>query len=230
MKFRVEMNEFLPLRDVVFRSLQQAILNGELKPGEHLLETVLAEKLGVSRTPVREAIRKLELEGLVIVMPRKGAIVSEITKKNLRDVLEVRRALEELAARLACKRASKEQISDIKKRAKEFEKALEDKSITEIAKADAAFHYAIYEATDNDRLMHLLNNLREQMYRYRIEYLRRKDAYPILLKEHTDMVCEIEQRNPKGAINIAKAHIDNQEEAIIDLLEMPRSIKQEIAK
>ena len=95
--FEVTMNEYLPLRDVVFNTLRRAILRGELKPGERLMEIQLANKLGVSRTPIREAIRKLELEGLVLMIPRKGAEVAEITEKNLRDVLEVRGALEELA-------------------------------------------------------------------------------------------------------------------------------------
>ncbi|MEG0722340.1 MAG: GntR family transcriptional regulator, partial [Lachnospiraceae bacterium] len=86
--FEVKMDEYLPLRDVVFSSLRQAILRGELKPGERLMEIPLANKLGVSRTPIREAIRKLELEGLVLMIPRKGAEVAEITEKSLRDVLE----------------------------------------------------------------------------------------------------------------------------------------------
>ncbi len=90
-KFEVTMNEYLPLRDVVFNTLRQAILRGELKPGERLMEIQLANKLGVSRTPIREAIRKLELEGLVLMIPRKGAEVAEITEKNLRDVLGSKR-------------------------------------------------------------------------------------------------------------------------------------------
>lgn len=85
--FQVTMNEYLPLRDVVFNTLRHAILKGELEPGERLMEISLAQKLGVSRTPIREAIRKLELEGLVVMVPRKGAEVADITEKDLRDVL-----------------------------------------------------------------------------------------------------------------------------------------------
>ena len=107
--FQVEMNEYLPLRDVVFQTLRNAILKGELKPGERLMEIQLAQKLGVSRTPVREALRKLELEGLVIMIPRRGAIVADITVQDLNDVLEVRQALEELAVRKACDCATEEQ-------------------------------------------------------------------------------------------------------------------------
>lgn len=79
--FEVKMNEYLPLRDVVFNTLRQAILKGELAPGERLMEIQLAQKLGVSRTPIREAIRKLELEGLVLMIPRRGAEVARISEK-----------------------------------------------------------------------------------------------------------------------------------------------------
>ncbi len=82
------MNEYLPLRDVVFNTLRRAIITGEFAPGERLMEISLANRLGVSRTPVREAIRKLELERLVIMIPRKGAQVAKITEKSLRDVLK----------------------------------------------------------------------------------------------------------------------------------------------
>ena len=96
-EFSVNMNEYLPLRDVVFNTLRQAILRGEMEPGERLMEIQLAQKLGVSRTPIREAIRKLELEGLVVMVPRKGAHVANITEKDLNDVLEVRIGLENMA-------------------------------------------------------------------------------------------------------------------------------------
>jgi DNA-binding GntR family transcriptional regulator len=89
-KFQVSMDEYLPLRDVVFNTLRQAILTGEMEPGERLMEIQLANKLGVSRTPIREAIRKLELEGLVIMIPRKGAEVAHITVKDMRYVQHLR--------------------------------------------------------------------------------------------------------------------------------------------
>ena len=140
MDFEVNMNEYLPLRDVVFNTLRKAILRGELKPGERLMEIQLANKLGVSRTPIREAIRKLELEGLVLMIPRKGAEVAQITEKNMRDVLEVRKALEELAVQLACEKITDEEIEEMKKAAEEFKMILKGKDITEIAEADDVFH------------------------------------------------------------------------------------------
>ena len=138
-KLEVTMDEYLPLRDVVFKTLRQAILRGELKPGERLMEIKLANKLGVSRTPIREAIRKLELEGLVLMIPRRGAEVAEITEKSLNDVLEVRKALEELAVQLACERMDEEGLEALKKAAKEFEESLGSEDVTRIAEADAAF-------------------------------------------------------------------------------------------
>ena len=109
----VNSDEYLPLRDVVFNTLRQAILTGEMKPGERLMEIHLANKLGVSRTPIREAIRKLELEGLVIMIPRRGAEVAQITWKNLKDVLEVRKALDVLAIELACERMTQEELQKL---------------------------------------------------------------------------------------------------------------------
>ena len=107
-ELKLDMDAYLPLRDVVFNTLRDAILKGELEPGERLMEIHLAEKLGVSRTPIREAIRMLEQEGLAITVPRKGAQVAKMTEKDLEDVLEIRDALDELAAIGACKHMSPE--------------------------------------------------------------------------------------------------------------------------
>lgn len=216
--FQLNMNDFLPLRDVVFNTLRQAILRGELQPGERLLEIHLADKLGVSRTPIREAIRKLELDGLVIMIPRKGAVVAEITEKSLRDVLEVRKALEELAVKLACKKIKDEEIDELKRATKEFEDALKDGDITVYAEADVKFHDIIYRTTDNQRLIQLLYNLREQMYRYRVEYLKRDDSHEKLLEEHQYIVDMLEKRDEKCAMEAICRHIDNQVTAVTDTI------------
>ena len=216
--FEVNMNEYLPLRDVVFNTLRQAILRGELKPGERLMVIQLANKLGVSRTPIREAIRKLELEGLVLMVPRKGAEVAEITEKNLMDVLEVRKALEELAVELACDRISQGQIEEMKVAAKEFQQVLKSGDVTKIAEADVKFHDIIFSATDNQRLISLLNNLREQMYRFRVEHLKKKECYPKLMEEHELIIEMIEKRRKKEACEIIGKHIDNQVITVSDVI------------
>lgn len=221
--FKVNMNEYLPLRDVVFNTLRQAILRGELKPGERLMEIQLANKLGVSRTPIREAIRKLELEGLVLMIPRKGAEVAEITEKSLRDVLEVRRALEELSVQLACERIAKEEIRELERVAKKFQQVVKSSDITEIAEVDVRFHDIIYTATDNQKLIQLLNNLREQMYRYRVEYLKRDGVFPQLIAEHEAIIRHIENNEKEKATEVMCRHIDNQVEAVIDVIRAKHS-------
>ena len=216
--FEVTMNEYLPLRDVVFNTLRQAILRGELKPGERLMEIQLANKLGVSRTPIREAIRKLELEGLVLMIPRRGAEVAEITEQNLRDVLEVREALEELSVKLACEHATQAQIEEMKQAAQVFKESLSGDDVTRIAEADVAFHDAINMATDNQKLIQILNNLREQMYRYRMEYLKDRQSHSVLVREHEVILNALCARDAEKALDVTITHIERQRDHILNLL------------
>lgn len=139
-------NEYLPLRDVVFNTLRQAIITGEFAPGERLMEISLANRLGVSRTPVREAIRKLELEGLVIMIPRKGAQVARITEKNLRDVIEIRTVLEEFAAVLACERIDQAGLHDLRQAHEDFIRSVENGDILDIVDKDETFHDTIFRS------------------------------------------------------------------------------------
>ncbi|MDD6626694.1 MAG: GntR family transcriptional regulator [Lachnospiraceae bacterium] len=218
--FTVNMDEFLPLRDVVFNTLRKAILTGELKPGERLMEIHLANKLGVSRTPIREAIRKLELEGLVIMIPRRGAEVAQITEKSLKDVLEVRRALDALCVELACDRISAEETEQLKKACDEFEHATKNGDATTIAAADVALHDIIVQATRNQRLIQLINNLSEQMYRYRFEYIKDDSRHDNLVEEHRMIYESVLHRDKQKAAEASKIHIDNQEQSIIAQIRM----------
>ena len=209
--FQVNMDEYLPLRDVVFKTLRQAILKGELEPGERLMEIQLAERLGVSRTPIREAIRKLELEGLVLMIPRKGAEVARISESNLRDVLEVRRSLEELAIDLACQRMTEEELEELKVTQEKFSLAIKSGDAMQIAETDERYHEIIYLSTKNERLVQILNNLREQMYRYRLEYIKDEDKRQILLIEHEHILKALSLRHVQEAKQAVREHIDNQE-------------------
>ena len=208
------MDEYLPLRDVVFKTLRQGILTGELKPGERLMEIHLAKRLGVSRTPIREAIRKLELEGLVTMIPRRGAEVAKITAKNLRDVLEVRVALDELAVQLACERMLDEDIEQLRKACEEFARVTGTKDATVISRADVALHDIIVDSTGNIRLKQLVNNLAEQMYRYRFEYIKDSVYHERLIEEHRELLESLESRDTERAAKAVRTHILNQEETI----------------
>ena len=224
----VEMDEFLPLRDVVFKTLRKAILTGKLKPGERLMEVHLANRLGVSRTPIREAIRKLELEGLVIMIPRRGAEVAQITEKSLQDVLEVRRSLDALSVELACDRISQEELARLKEACEHFEKVTRTGDASEIAKADVDLHDIIVEATGNQRLQQLVNNLAEQMYRYRFVYIKDTAKHQKLIEEHQIIYESILSGNKERAADAARTHIDNQEQSIINQIRLEKSRKSGI--
>ncbi len=219
---QIQMNNFLPLRDVVFNTLRQAILTGDLKPGERLMEIHLANKLGVSRTPIREAIRKLELEGLVTMIPRRGAEVAQITEKSMNDVLEVRRSMDALCVELACERISGEALQELDGACDAFAEAVKTKDIRRIAQADVALHDIIVQATGNLRLVQLINNLSEQMYRYRFEYLKDISRHQSLIQEHRMIFEGIKARNKEVASSAAKLHIDNQEKAIIEQIRLEK--------
>ena len=210
----LNMNAYLPLRDVVFNTLREAILKGDLKPGERLMALQLASKLGVSRTPIREAIRMLEQEGLAVTTPRKGAEVAKMTLKDMEDVLEIRDALDELAVRIACQKISDEQLRQLEDMKELFEKSTQTGNVKKIAEADVTFHDVIYEATGNPKLVTLLNNLREQVYRYRVEYIKDPKNYPTLIAEHEAILESLKNRDVKNAVEAMHVHVANQAEAV----------------
>ena len=179
------------------------------------MEIHLADRLGVSRTPIREAIRKLELEGLVVMIPRRGAIVASITEKDLKDVLEVRRTLEVMAAEIACDRITPELLDELAEAGEEFRKLKDSDDYTSLAAADVKFHDIIYAATDNQRLISILNNLREQMYRYRLEYLKDTHSHEKLDGEHQAIFENIRNGDKEAVCTMVGQHIDNQKEAIL---------------
>ncbi|MCI9162015.1 MAG: GntR family transcriptional regulator [Lachnospiraceae bacterium] len=220
-ELKVNMNEYLPLRDVVFNTLRQAILKGELEPGERLMEIQLADRLGVSRTPIREAIRKLELDGLVLMIPRKGAEVARISEKSLREVLEVRRSLEELATELACQRMDDDALAQLEEAQKSFRDAIQSGGLMAIAEADEHYHDIIYRGTGNSRLVQILNNLQEQMYRYRLEYIKDTAKHQILVVEHDHILRALKDRRVSEAKAAVREHIDNQE------ITVSRNIKEQ---
>lgn len=210
----LNMDAYLPLRDVVFNTLREAILKGELKPGERLMELQLAAKLGVSRTPIREAIRMLEQEGLAVTIPRKGAEVAKMTEKDMEDVLQVRESLDELAASLACEKITDAEVEALVVAMHDFEKSIDTGDVKKIAEMDEKFHDIIYRATGNPKLVNILNNLREQIYRYRVEYLKDEKNYPLLLLEHREIVDAFVKRNREKVVSCMSLHVANQAVAV----------------
>ena len=207
-----------PLREVVFLRLRRAILQGELEPGERLMEIRLAEQLGVSRTPVRDAIHKLVEEGLVSIVPRCGAVVAGITDKDMRDVLEVRITLEKLAVALCAERITSDGVERLKEANDFFRKAVIAGEVIKIAEADVAFHDIIYSITDNKRLLQIINDLREQIYRYRLEYLKNDKDRLELVSEHNNIIRYISEGDIDKAKAAIREHIENQMNEIASII------------
>ena len=215
-KFNINTNEYLPLRDVVFNTLRDAILTGKLVPGERLMENQLAEKLGVSRTPVREALRMLELENLVELVPRKGAQVLDMSEKDITNILEVRSALEGQATSLACKKMTKEDLQQLKNMEVDFEKAVADNDVEHFVDIDEDFHDLIFAATENDKLISIFRNLRIQLYRYRMAQAKNNEtSMSTIVAHHRSIIRAIENHDAEEGASIAQGHIKYQTESIL---------------
>ena len=215
-KFNINTNEYLPLRDVVFNTLRDAILTGKLVPGERLMENQLAEKLGASRTPVREALRMLELENLVELVPRKGAQVLDMSEKDIVNILEVRSALEGLATSVACKKMAKEDLQQLKNMEVDFEKAVADNDVEHFVDIDEDFHDLIFAATENDKLINIFRNLRIQLYRYRMAQAKNNEtSMSTIVAHHRSIIRAIENHDAEEGASIAQGHIKYQTESIL---------------
>ena len=207
----------LTQREFVLGLIMDALETAEQQAGTDSPEPEeqAAEELGVSRTPIRDAIRKLEQDGLVRMIHRKGAQVANITEKDLTDVLEVRIGLERMAIDKACQMIGREQLDLLEQAAKGFEEAIQGGDLTEMAEADKNFHEIIYSVSGNKCLIEMQANLREQVYRYRMEYLKEENVRKILVEEHGQIVDAIRERDAEKAKNIIYRHIENQRVGII---------------
>ena len=214
----VKLDSYKPLREVVYETLREAIRNGALTPGERLMEIQLAEELGVSRTPVREAIRKLELERFVVMLPRRGTYVANLSLKDINEVFEIRAALDGLAAGLAAERITEEELEQMERLLVEIADCIEQHNNQKIVEADEAFHDILYRASRNERLVGIICNLREQFTRFRSVSINYPGRLQNTLEEHRQLVEAIAQRNPEAAQQKAREHLENAEQTL--LLEM----------
>jgi DNA-binding GntR family transcriptional regulator len=220
-------NDYKPLRDVIFATLREAIVAGELKPGERLLEVKLADKMGVSRTPVREAIRKLELEGLVVMVPRKGAYVAGLTLKDVAEVFEIRSSLEGLAAALAAERITDEEVIILDKILDDISTAGEKGDIKTVIKKDMEFHQVLFSASRNDRLAQMINNLKEQIDRFRTQSFSNPIRTKSVLSEHEHILNAIKQGDVENSERLAKEHIYEVEYNVMNILRKQMEFEEE---
>jgi DNA-binding GntR family transcriptional regulator len=208
-----------PLGEVVYEALREAIKKNQFKSGERLMETELADEMMVSRTPVREAVRKLQSEGYVVMLPRKGTYVSSLTIEDVNDVFEIRDALESMAAYYASIRASDEEIAQIREFI-EMEAVLYDSTdLARTIESDIRFHSMVYRASQNKKIENLINDLREQTQRLRSSTLSRPGRLRFALDEHREILKAIEARDPEAARAASIAHIERSRAVMLDLLQ-----------
>ncbi len=214
----IRLDNYKPLREMVFESLREAIILGRLKPGERLMEMQMADEMGVSRTPIREAIRKLELEGFVVMIPRKGAYVSGISVKDIVDVFEVRAALEALAAGLAAERVTDKELEELERSLVQISELNDKADINAIVEIDTIFHELIYKACRNERLVQMITHLKEQIQRFRTTSLAQPGRTKDALGEHRGIVEAISDRNIDMAQLLAREHVENAEQSLLNAL------------
>ena len=217
-KLKLEMDESTPLRDVVYNTLRHAILANQLPPGTRLYEVHLADELGVSRTPVREAIQKLERDGLVVMRAKRGVEVAPITLTQMRDVLELRMILDALAAELACERATDEDISIVEDAGVQFRRALKEGNLHTIIEKDTLYHGSISAASHNKRLQEINREMEDQVNRYRYETIKHFSDHSRLVKEHNDILEAIKAHDKEKAAATARSHISWQMDSFLENL------------
>ena len=221
----LQLNSYKPLRELVFEALREAIVDGTLAPGERLMEAQLAEELGVSRTPVREAIRKLELAHYVVMVPRRGAYVADISLKDVADVFEIRGALEALAAELAAERASEDEIERMERLLVQIGQAVEAKDVAAVVELDTQFHDTLLKASRNERLYVIISQLREQIQRFRTRTLSNPARMKVAVEEHRRLVEALAARDADLARRLAAEHIESAANSLMQLSFEERRMK-----
>lgn len=237
----IKLDSYQPLREVVCESLREAIRKGVLRPGERIMEIKLAEELGVSRTPVREAIRKLELEGCVVMMPRRGTYVADMSIRDINEIFEIRTALESLSNSLAAEHITEDELEHLQRLLviiggyiKEFEEGKDRKdregAMEKIVETDIEFHDLLYHAARNNRLVGIISNLRDQLTRFRTLSMSYPGRLEATLEEHRKIVEAIANGDGRGASKAAEHHMENSEKTLLKAMDIATRRKEKAAK
>lgn len=231
----IKLDSYQPLREVVCESLRDAIRKGILKPGQRIMEIKLAEELGVSRTPVREAIRKLELEGYVVMMPRRGTYVADMSIRDINEIFEIRTALESLSNGLAAEHITEDELEHLQRLLvviggyiKEYEDGPDSEAaMDKIVKTDIEFHDLLYHAARNNRLVGIISNLRDQLTRFRTLSMSYPGRLEATLDEHREIVETIANGDGRAARKAAVHHMENSEKTLLKAMDIAINQKAE---
>ena len=211
-----ELQNHRPLRESVYEQLKIQILTGKIAPGTRMMEVELAEDLGVSRTPVREAIRKLEKEALVVIEPRRGAYVSDVSVKEMVDTLVVREDLEALAASLTAKRITKEELEGLEKKVTDYSEAIASGDMEQIIRADESFHHKIVALSGNKALIQLFSSVQELSLRFRYLYYEDFTRYENMPVEHKEILEAIRTGDGDAARIVSDNHVKKLKEFVVN--------------
>lgn len=197
------------LRGNVFRSIRDGILNGTYKEHEELREVALGKELGVSRTPVREALRQLELEGLVTIIPNKGAYVTGITPKDINDIYEMRCMLEGLCAKWATEYITEDQLDELDEIIflSEFHMRRDNSNTEQMAELDGRFHKVLYEASRSRMLSHVLEDFHKYSLMARRASMISEERARKSIREHKQILRAIRDKDSYMAEQLANEHV-----------------------
>ena len=209
MKKLFEIDDYELLGKKVYRILKSRIIKGLFKPGDKLFESRIAKQLGVSRTPVREALRQLAAAGFVKMNPNQVIIVNDFSIKDLREVLQIRGVLEGLAARLAVPLITEEKINELEACNDNMEKLVAKNNILAFGRESNKFHELILDVCGNDRLAQIRKNLADQISRFRNISLHIPGRLESALIEHRKITEALKQRDADKADTLSKMHIEN---------------------
>lgn len=202
-------NDKYSLHGRVFQKIRDDILSGKYKDHEELKEVAIGEELGVSRTPVREAFRQLELEGLIQIIPNKGAYVTGITAKDVEDIYMIRSLLEGLCARMATEKITKEQLEEMEENIYLAEFHADKGHMDQMAELDNRFHDILYKACDSKMLEHLLKDFHGYVLRVRQKTLSKNTRGRASNDEHRQIMEAIKEKDAAKAEKLANRHIIN---------------------
>ena len=204
-----EVTDKYSLRGRVFNKLREDILSGKYQDHEELKEVAIGEELGVSRTPVREAFRQLELEGLIQIVPNKGAYVTGITAKDVKDIYMIRSSLEGMCARLATENITEEQLEELEENVYLASFHASKGHMEQMTELDNRFHHILYEACDSKMLEKLLQDFHQYVMRIRKKTLSTKERGIASNEEHRQILEAIKAKNPDEAQRLANMHMNN---------------------
>ena len=204
-----EVTDKFSLRGRVFHRLREDILSGKYKEGDELKEVAIGEELGVSRTPVREAFRQLELEGLIQIIPNKGAYVTGITEKDVKDIYMIRSLLEGLCARWACEHITDAQMEEMEENIYLSKFHAGKGHLEQLAELDNRFHEILYEACNSKMLEHQLRDFHEYVLRVRKKTLSNANRGPKSNEEHEMIMEAIRAKDADKAEKLANMHMLN---------------------